>query len=83
MVGLYLNVYRPAGATKAAPVLFWIFGGGFTMGGGNETRLLGGFNVELVYPAPYIIVTTNCEDCRSPHQPFLKRSHAVDALKST
>lgn len=34
---LYLNIQRPAGTTSSSklPVLFWIFGGGFELGGTN------------------------------------------------
>ena len=58
---LSLNVYRPSSATHStlAPVLFWIHGGGFTSGGGNETRLIGAFGVELMHPEPYVVVTFN------------------------
>jgi hypothetical protein len=45
---LYLNVYAPAAKpAKPVPVLFWIFGGGFQGGGGNETRLNGTWDVAL------------------------------------
>ena len=45
---LYLNVYAPAvKPTKPVPVIFWIFGGGFQGGGGNETRLNGTWDVAL------------------------------------
>ena len=45
---LYLNVYAPAvKPQKPVPVLFWIFGGGFQGGGGNETRLNGTWDVAL------------------------------------
>ena len=45
---LFLNVYSgPADKTKSAPVLVWIYGGGFQGGGGNETRLNGTWDVEL------------------------------------
>ena len=47
-VQLYLNVYAPAiKPTKPVPVMFWIFGGGFQGGGGNETRLNGTWDVAL------------------------------------
>lgn len=45
---LYLNVYAPAKLPdKPLPVVFWIFGGGFQGGGGNETRLNGTWDVAL------------------------------------
>eukprot|EP00928_Gymnodinium_smaydae_P043134 TRINITY_DN28969_c0_g2_i1.p1 TRINITY_DN28969_c0_g2~~TRINITY_DN28969_c0_g2_i1.p1 ORF type:complete len:554 (-),score=61.42 TRINITY_DN28969_c0_g2_i1:239-1900(-) len=46
---LYLNVYAPASppATKV-PVMFWIHGGGYVGGGGNETRLNGTWDVALM-----------------------------------
>ncbi len=36
---LYVNVWRPAGATKSAklPVIFWIYGGGFVNGGSSPS----------------------------------------------
>jgi para-nitrobenzyl esterase len=34
---LYLNVYRPHNARPNAPVLFWIHGGGFVGGAGQDT----------------------------------------------
>lgn len=47
---LYLNVYAPAvtgsGGGKT-PVMFWLSGGGFMGGGGNETRLNGTWDVAL------------------------------------
>ena len=48
---LYLNVYAPAKARstgKGAPVMFWIYGGGYKGGGGNETRLNGTYDVRLM-----------------------------------
>lgn len=32
---LYLNVWRPAAATQSAPVMVWIYGGGYTSGGSS------------------------------------------------
>lgn len=42
---LFLNVYVPSGATKTSklPVMFWIHGGGFAGGGGDEPRHNGDF----------------------------------------
>ena len=34
---LYLNVWRPAAATQAAPVMVWIHGGGYVGGGSSAT----------------------------------------------
>lgn len=46
---LYLNVYAPASTpVSPVPVLLWIHGGAFTGGGGNETRLHGGWDVSLL-----------------------------------
>ncbi len=39
---LYLNVYTPAADAGRRPVLFWIHGGGFTMGSGSEALYDGG-----------------------------------------
>jgi para-nitrobenzyl esterase len=39
---LYLNVYTPAADSKKRPVLFWIHGGGFTLGSGSEALYDGG-----------------------------------------
>ena len=40
---LFLNVYRPGNASNSSnlPVLFWVHGGGFQGGSGNESRLDG------------------------------------------
>jgi len=35
---LYLNVWKPAGATKSLPVLVYFYGGGFVAGDGSESR---------------------------------------------
>ena len=57
---LYLNVYAPAKKpTKPVPVIFWIFGGGFEGGGGNETRLNGTWDVAL-QKGELIVVTHSC-----------------------
>lgn len=45
---LYLNVYAPTTQVEPAPVLFWIHGGGYIGGGGNETRLNGTWDVALL-----------------------------------
>ena len=55
---LTLNVYSgPAGASPA-PVLFWIYGGGFQGGGGNETRLNGTWDTALMR-GELVVVTSN------------------------
>jgi para-nitrobenzyl esterase len=38
---LYLNVWRPAGAAKKLPVIFWIYGGGFVNGGASPPTYSG------------------------------------------
>jgi para-nitrobenzyl esterase len=38
---LYLNVWRPAGAGKNLPVIFWIYGGGFVNGGASPPTYSG------------------------------------------
>jgi len=38
---LYLNVWRPAGATGKLPVIFWIYGGGFVNGGASPPTYSG------------------------------------------
>ena len=56
---LFLNVYSgPANKTKSAPVLFWIYGGGFQGGGGNETRLNGTWDAALM-AGELVVVTSN------------------------
>ena len=61
---LYLNVYAPPlrhrTDAELLPVMFWIFGGGFQGGGGNETRLNGTWDVEL-FSDDVVIVTHNCK----------------------
>ena len=55
---LTLNVYAGPAARAPAPVLFWIFGGGFQGGGGNETRLNGTWDAALLR-GELVIVTSN------------------------
>lgn len=56
---LYLNVYAPARKPAVpVPVIFWIYGGGFQGGGGNETRLNGTWDVAL-QRGEVIVVTHN------------------------
>lgn len=56
---LFLNVYSgPANKTKSAPVLMWIYGGGFQGGGGNETRLNGTWDAALM-AGELVLVTSN------------------------
>ena len=56
---LTLNVYAgPTGSKPGAPVLFWIFGGGFQGGGGNETRLNGTWDAALMR-GDLVVVTSN------------------------
>ena len=56
---LYLNVYTgPKSNASGVPVLFWIYGGGFQGGGGNETRLNGTWDVALMR-GELIVVTSN------------------------
>lgn len=38
---LYVNVWKPAGATGKLPVLFWIYGGGFVNGGSSPPTYSG------------------------------------------
>mmetsp|Transcript_19392 Transcript_19392/g.68659 ORF Transcript_19392/g.68659 Transcript_19392/m.68659 type:complete len:551 (-) Transcript_19392:103-1755(-) len=40
---LFLNIYRPTSATRAAPlpVMFWIYGGGFNNGASNDPQFEG------------------------------------------
>ncbi|OAQ61275.1 cholinesterase [Pochonia chlamydosporia 170] len=58
---LTLNVERPAG-TKAGdklPVLFWIFGGGFTFGASNLYNAENLFATALPQKQPFIFVAVN------------------------
>ena len=57
---LTLNVYAgpAAAADKPVPVLFWIYGGGFQGGGGNETRLNGTWDAALL-AGELVLVTSN------------------------
>ena len=56
---LFLNVYSgPADKTKSAPVLVWIYGGGFQGGGGNETRLNGTWDAALMAGKLVIVTST-------------------------
>eukprot|EP00755_Sulcionema_specki_P025530 Sspe_Gene.83536::Locus_54800_Transcript_1_2_Confidence_0.667_Length_1833::g.83536::m.83536/K03929/pnbA; para-nitrobenzyl esterase len=55
---LYLNVYAPPVLPKKpSPVMVWLHGGGYTGGGGNETRLNGTYVVALL--KEYVVVTVN------------------------
>jgi carboxylesterase type B len=56
---LYLNVYRPHGATANAklPVLVWLYGGGFALGDGYEFSFYDGTHV--VKRHGHVIVTLN------------------------
>lgn len=67
---LYLNVFSPAAAltpsgsaTPLLPVVVWLHGGGYTHGGGNESRLNGTWNaarsIPGADPAGRIMVTLN------------------------
>ena len=56
---LFLNVFTPAGPSRRSgdllPVMVWIHGGGYTGGGGNESRLDGTW---IVTERPDVIVVT-------------------------
>lgn len=54
---LYLNVYVPKKATGPLPVMFWIFGGGYSIGDGWEFGLYDGKNLAL--KRDVIVVTPN------------------------
>lgn len=57
---LTLNIYAglPEADAELKPVLFWIHGGGYATGGGNETRLNGTWDVSLLR-GEIVIVTSN------------------------
>ena len=38
---LYLNIWTPKADNKVRPVMFWIYGGGFTIGASSRSRLNG------------------------------------------
>jgi len=59
---LYLNVYAPAKNSSKAPVMFWLFGGSFTGGGGNETRLVGSVSEDGLGQVGKQSCTTDCTD---------------------
>lgn len=54
---LYLDVYRPTGATGPLPVMFWIHGGGYVSGDSYNGGSFDGVN--RVTEFPVIIVSTN------------------------
>lgn len=56
---LFLNVYRPAGATQNSnlPVFVWIYGGAYVFGDGDEFGFYNGMNV--VERHGHIVVTLN------------------------
>jgi para-nitrobenzyl esterase len=56
---LYLNVYRPWGATKKSnlPVFFWIYGGAYILGDGYEFTMYDGVN--LVHRHHEMVVVTS------------------------
>ena len=55
---LYLNVYAPLRGRHHRPVLFWVHGGAYQGGGGNETRLNGTWDVALT-KGELVVVTSN------------------------
>jgi len=54
---LYLDIYRPAGATGPLPVMFWIYGGGFVVGDSYEFGTYDGSHRVSDYPV--IMVNVN------------------------
>ena len=52
---LYLNVWKPAGAAKAMPVLVYFYGGGFAAGDGSESR----YDGESMATKGIVAVTVN------------------------
>lgn len=56
---LTLNIYAGRNTTaRPAPVMMWLFGGGFVGGGGNETRLNGTWDAAMMR-GDLVIVTSN------------------------
>jgi para-nitrobenzyl esterase len=54
---LRLNLWTPGLDNKKRPVMFWIHGGGFAVGSGNELRMFDGVN--LANHSDVILITIN------------------------
>eukprot|EP01099_Mayorella_cantabrigiensis_P008834 TRINITY_DN873_c0_g1_i1.p1 TRINITY_DN873_c0_g1~~TRINITY_DN873_c0_g1_i1.p1 ORF type:complete len:563 (-),score=121.50 TRINITY_DN873_c0_g1_i1:28-1668(-) len=54
---LYLDIYRPAGATGPLPVMFWIYGGGYVVG--DSWEFSGYEGIKRVVDYPVVIVNVN------------------------
>ncbi len=54
---LRLNIWTPAMDGKKRPVMFWIHGGGFAVGSGNELRMFDGVN--MATHGDVILITIN------------------------
>lgn len=52
---LYLNVYSPETEKKSLPIIFWIYGGAFSWGGGGP----GLYGAEYLMDKDVILVTIN------------------------
>jgi len=54
---LRLNIWTPALDGKKRPVMFWIHGGGFSVGSGNELRMFDGVN--MATHGDVVLITIN------------------------
>jgi para-nitrobenzyl esterase len=73
---LYLNVFTPKADSRGRPVLFWIHGGGFTLGSGSELLYEGS---HLAERGDVVVVTIHYRLAALGYACFGKESYAWGA----